>query len=385
MARAKKQTTQYPGVYKRETAKLGRVYDFTYRDANGKQKWVDGKHTNLAAANAHRLELLHEIRHGRSPTAKAPTTLRAFAGAEWVPRLEAQAAQGKIKHSTLAAYKAELTNHVLPALGDLLLGGIDVDRVERFATELLAAGKSPDTTIRIVNTLGYVMKHALKRGLIPHNPVSIADKPTTTRRTPELPTLAQVYALAAVAPRREAGNLVLFAAFTGIRKSELFGLRWSSLNLTEGIESVRITEQYYKGRVTDTKTAAGRREEILGREAARVIRDHSALQQIDQRPNPHGLVFPAPEGGYWEARNFQARCWNTMREAVELPSLMFHTLRYFFISNVRESSGLPASVTQQIVGHADARTHTAYTRPTEGTEQLIRNGLASVFARPAEA
>jgi integrase len=260
-----------------------------------------------------------------------------------------------------------------------------VDAVERFVTELLAAGKSRDTTVRIVNTLGYVLKHALKRGLIPHNPVSIADKPTTMRRTPELPTLAQVYALADAAPTREAGNLVLFAAFTGIRKSELFGLRWSSVNLTPGTESVRIIEQYYKGHVTDTKTAAGRREQVLGREAARVIREHSALQQIDQRPNPHGLVFPAPEGGYWEARNFQARYWNMMREAVELPSLMFHTLRYFFISHVRESSGLAASVTQQIVGHADDRQHTAYTRPTEGTEQLIRDGLATVFARPEQA
>lgn len=385
MARAKKQTTKYPGVYKRETAKLGRVYDFTYRDANGKQKWVDGKHTNLLAAHNHRLEVLHEVKHGRSPLAHAPKTLQTFAESEWLPRLEAQAAQNKIKHSTLAAYKAELTNHVLPAFGNRLLGAIDVDAVERFTTDLLAAGKSPATTIRIVNTLGYVMKHALKRGLIPHNPVTIADKPRTTRRTPELPTLAQVYALADAAPRREAGNLVLFAAFTGLRKSELFGLRWSSVNLTEGTESVRVIEQHYKGRVTDTKTTAGRREEILGREAARVIREHSALQQIDQRPNPHGLVFPAPEGGYWEARNFQARYWNAMREAVGLPSLMFHTLRYFFISHVRENSGLAASVTQQIVGHADARTHSAYTRPTEGTEQLIRDGLASVFARPEDA
>jgi hypothetical protein len=57
------------------------------------------------------------------------------------------------------------------------------------------------------------------------------------------------------------------------------------------------------------------------------------------------------------------------------PCLLLYTLRYWHISQVRPS-GLPVSITEQMVGHADDRTHRGYTRPVEGQEAVIRAALA---------
>jgi integrase len=174
-----------------------------------------------------------------------------------------------------------------------------------------------------------------------------------------------------------------FAAFTGARKSECFAIRWSDVDLTRGKETARVVRQFYKGELVDeTKTPAGAREIILAPRAARALRELSVAQQVDERENPHGLVFPSPRGSYWLDSNFDRRVWQKARTKAKLPELTFHTLRYFYISMVR-AQGLPNAITEQLVGHVDERTHRGYTRPIPGTEPLIRAALGS--AQPGSA
>jgi integrase len=126
---------------------------------------------------------------------------------------------------------------------------------------------------------------------------------------------------------------------------------------------------------------AGNREVILGADAAAILRDQSVRQQVDGRPNPHGLVFPSPEGSYSHDSNFNRRVRQKARTAAGLPDLTFHTLRYFFNSHIR-SRGLATAITEQIVGHTDERTHRGYTRPIPGTEQIIREAQSGLFGKP---
>jgi integrase len=138
-------------------------------------------------------------------------------------------------------------------------------------------------------------------------------------------------------------------------------------------------EQFYKGEhVPATKTRAGSREIVLSPAAAEAIREQSVAQQLDGRPNHAGLVFPAPGGGHWHDSNWHRRVWQQAREKAGLPEMKFHTLRYFFVSTVR-SQGLASSITEQLVGHSDERTHRGYTRPLPGSEQTIREALRRAF------
>jgi integrase len=381
MGRAKTHKTKHPGVYKRDTTH-GRVYDISYRVPGERDpKWIRGQFRDLAAANKHRLDLLHEIAHGSLPSG-APKNLAAFVTEDWLPRQQSRVDEAQLRSSTYAQYARDARNHLIPALGTTRLDRIDVSAVEELKDGLLSSGLSPDTARRVENTLGYVLKFARKRRVINYNPVEDADKPSPRRRKPTLPTVAQIYAVADAARTEADGRMILFAAFTGLRLSELLGLRWVNVDLTTGEERVRVVEQFYKGEhVANPKTRAGKREVVLGSDAADVLREHAVAQQLDAQANQHYLVFPSPKGEHWRDSNFNRRVWQPARKEAGLPELMFHTLRYFWVSTV-SAQGLTPALTQQLVGHADERTHNGYTRPIPGTESLIRDAQSGVFARP---
>jgi integrase len=375
MARAKRHRTKHEGVHYRDLSR-GRVYDVTYR-AGGKKHWESGFPT-METALERRDELRYLNRQGVRVAVKR-RRYRDFVTADYLPRLDARVAQGELRASTVAQYKRDIRNHLLPEFGPSRIDGIDVERVERFRDKLTGDGLSNDSVRRIITTLGYTLKLARKWRLIVHNPVSDADKPTARRRTPSLPSLDDIERLAKQMPDRGTSALVLFAAFSGARKSECFALRWTEVDLTAGEETVRIVRQYYKGELVEqTKTLAGAREILLAPRAARTLRELSVAQQVDARPNPHGLVFPSPRGSYWRDSNFDRRVWQKTRVKAKLPTLTFHTLRYFYISMVR-AQGLPTALTEQLVGHVDERTHRGYTRPIPGTEPLIRAALSAAF------
>lgn len=306
-------------------------------------------------------------------------TFAQFVDDEFLPARRAKVKQGGLRSSTLTQNESDLRRHLVPAFGKLPLSEIDVREVERLGHRLSQRGLSNWTVKRVLLTLGVVLKLARKYRYIAFNPVTDADKPTVEPSRASIPTLDQVYAVADATPNRETRALILFVALSGCRKSEAFGLRWANVDLTDGDERVRIVEQVYQGEWVDqTKTRAGSREILLAAPVVEVLRELAVAQQVDDRPNPHGLVFPSPRGGPWLATNWDRRVWIPAREAVGLPDLKLHTLRSFYTSHVR-AQGLPVSITEQLVGHVDERTHRGYTRPIAGSEPMIREALARAF------
>lgn len=373
MARAKPQRTKYPGVYKRETTR-GRVYDIQIRH-DGKQHWIRGKFTDSKFAHEHRLALLHQAHHGAHPFPSKPRTIQDFAENDWLQHQRGRVSRGKLEPSTLATYEGDLRRHVLPAFGGMRLDRIGVEQVERWQDGLSAEGYSNWYVRKLVTTLGSVLELARRRGLIQTNPAHNVEKPEAQAgRKPVILTLAQLHRLADTAPSVDERNLVLVAAFTALRISELFGLRWPNVSLDAEPETLVVAEQCYQGAVKErAKTPSGFRQIILAPAAAEALRS----QQIEGRHSDPGIVFPAPEGGYWLPQNFNKRQWRQMRDHAGLADLHFHDLRHFYVSHIR-NAGLPTAITEQLVGHADDRTHRAYTHPIPGTEPLIREDRKSV-------
>jgi integrase len=366
---------RYTGVYAYET-KAGRRYQWK-AEVNGRTGKRKGYKTDRDAAAA-RVAWVDEAMQGAGLAGRGKT-LAAFWTADYVPRRRAKAARGELRSSTVDQNERDGRLHIVPALGKRRLRDITVEDVERFADKLTGAEQSPDSVRRIVNTLGNAMKLARRWQLVSFNPVTDAEKPSPRRRKPDLPSLAQVEKLAALSADRNVRALVLVAAYSGIRKSEAFGLRWEDVDLTEGEERIVVVRQFYKGQLVErAKTDAGNREIVLAPQAAAVLRELSVAQQLDERPNPRGIVFPTPTGGYWLDTNFDRRVWTPLREAAGLPDLMFHTLRYLYVSHVR-AQGLPGAITEQLTGHADERTHRGYTRPIPGMESFIRDALGKAF------
>ena len=284
-----------------------------------------------------------------------------------------------------AQYKRDIRNHLLPEFGPYRVDDIDVERIERFRDKLTADGLSNDTVRRIVTTLGYTLKLARKWRLIAHNPVSDADKPgNTTEETHAPESSGRRTSREGNAEPRDVGTRSLRRL---LRRAEVRMLR-PSLDRRRSRAAQRDSPD--RSAVLQRRARRGNedlasaRETLLAPRAARALHELSVAQQVDARPNPHGLVFPSPRGSYWRDSNFDRRIWQKARSKAKLPDLTFHTLRYFYISMVR-AQGLPTALTEQLVGHVDERTHRGYTRPIPGTEPLIRAALAAAFESPKKS
>ena len=232
-------------------------------------------------------------------------------------------------------------------------------------------------------TLSGILTLAVKRKLIRTNPALPVEKPEPrTAKAPSL-VLKMIYALAEAAPNYSLRVLILTAAMTGMRQAEVFGLRWVNVNLEEGEESVLVAEQHYRGDTKEsTKTPQGRGLIPIPKALASELIALRAEQELEEQPNPHGLVFPTATGLYWPSRRFHGR-WDAIRKKSGLPSLKFHHLRSFYVSEVR-AAALPTSYTEQLVGHTSEAVHRGYTAPTADQDAVIRTALEDRFGGESE-
>jgi len=85
--------------------------------------------------------------------------------------------------------------------------------------------------------------------------------------------------------------MVLLALLTGIRRSELFALRWGALDLEKA--ELYVRESVYKGHFSTPKTRSSYRKIPLSLQALQLVRDHKAKQPNAEHQD---LVFASRSG-----------------------------------------------------------------------------------------
>ena len=137
-------------------------------------------------------------------------------------------------YSTKRAYTAYLNRWVSPHWGHMCLSEVKTTQVE-FWLRGLPLAKSSCAKIRGI--LSVLFNHACRHELFDRNPIRLVRQGAKRRSTPSVLTPAEIKALMSGLGLRER-TLVLLAAATGLRQSELFGLKWGDINFAQGTMSV---------------------------------------------------------------------------------------------------------------------------------------------------
>jgi integrase len=161
--------------------------------------------------------------------------------------------------------------------------------------------------------LRQVLNRAVAWKLIDENPAK-RGVPNPGRRCREqrpFESWAQIGSVAELLGPRF-GPMIMFAAATGLRLSELFALEHGDVDRAAGV--VQIRRAYANGRVKHTKTRLSRRAVPL---------QAIALEALDQlRPRHESpLLFPNSRGGHLDFRNFNRRQWKPVQRAVGIEPL----------------------------------------------------------------
>jgi integrase len=304
-------------------------------------------------ADAHHAAVRVDVGKGEHIAPSKSETL-AEAAERWVKRVEAEGRE----RSTIRQYRQHVNLHIVPRIGSIKLAHLTSAKVEAFRDDLLA-GLSRPLARKVLTSLKSILKGA-KRSHIAAD-VSIG-KDKRKRKlevgvdipTPdEIKRLLQVAAGADIRPR----TLLTVAISTGLRASELRGLRWKDVDL-------KHSEIHVRQRADRFNSIGAPKSETSVRKIGFGARTRAALKEW-KLACPKGeadLVFPTANGEVEHHKNMLRSLDPVMAAArvvdkAGAPKYALHAMRHFYASwciNRKADGGreLPAKNVQQLLGHS---------------------------------
>ena len=218
-----------------------------FKDANGKrvQKWIS---LNLPVKG-----------NKRNAEAKLRELLAQYEGLDSIEPINTLLAQHIAKwieydrpHITVTTYNQYvnmLNNHIAPYFNPrgVTVGNVTAGDLEDYYRAKVAEGLSQNTVIKHHAIIRSSLQWAMKHQYIRFNPADLATKPSKVRYTPNDPyTIEEVVQLLTVTQSEPIAVPIFLACFYGLRRSEILGLRWSSIDFTNGwihIETTVVKEK----------------------------------------------------------------------------------------------------------------------------------------------
>ncbi|MFT5393255.1 MAG: integrase/recombinase XerD [Gammaproteobacteria bacterium] len=288
---------------------------------------------------------------GVRPNRDVPQEVAVFLDALWMER--------GLSQNTLAAYRSDLLQ-VHRYLEDKGTASLLAARREQLLEYLSGLVDSPAKTMaRKLSTIRRFYQHQLREGRLRVDPSALIEAPRIGHALPNSLTESQVERLleapdvkTALGLRDRAMLELLYA--TGLRVSELVGLRLGQLNLTQGY--VRVTGKGGRERIVPVGDVAADWVEryLLSIEAA------FASLASPGTPAATDAVFAARRG---QPMTRQAFWYRIKRYAVEADigtTLSPHTVRHAFATHLL-NHGADLRVIQMLLGHTNISTTQIYT------------------------
>src|SRR6266699_4461011 len=156
-------------------------------------------------------------------------------------------------YSTKKTYQAYLTRWVLPHWRHYELAEVRTIQVESWLRGLPLAKSS---CAKIRNLMSVLFNHACRYELFDRNPIYLVRQSAKRRRAPTVLMPDEIKALVDSLGIRER-TLVLLAVSTGLRQSELFGLKWGDIDLVQ--YTMNVTRSIVYGVVGPCKTESSQK------------------------------------------------------------------------------------------------------------------------------
>ena len=294
------------------------------------------------------------------------------AGKSWIEfAKQGDADTDPLERSTIAQYEQHLRLHIEPLIGAMKLSDLTVSAVRAFGEALREKGVSIAMRRKILTSLGTLIADAQSRSWCAHNAVRDLSKRRRVKRSRQskkrhegklevgvhIPTPEEARMIVAYAKGRWR-PLLITAIFTGLRASELRGLRWKDVDFKKNELHVRQrADRFYE--IGKPKSLAGVRVVPFGPFVANTLKEWKLAC-------PKGdldLVFPNSTGKI-EAHSIiinrgliPAQIEAGLMVDGKAKYTGLHALRHFYaswcINRVEDGGlGLPPKVVQTRLGHS---------------------------------
>lgn len=159
----------------------------------------------------------------------------------------------KVEFITYASYHNIITNHVVPYFEEkgLFLKELLPSHIQDYYQyELDKNGVTTNTVLHYHANIRKALKHALKNDLINTNPADKIERPKKNDFVGSFYNKQEINILFEKVKGELIELAVILAAFYGLRRSEVIGLKWTAINFVNKTISIRhtVTPVYFEGK-----------------------------------------------------------------------------------------------------------------------------------------
>ena len=275
-----------------------------------------------------------------------------------------------------------------------LYNGIKVKRIHKDPDtkekiiELVSA--SGETKKKVHNLLHSCLEQARIDRLIPSNPAKDVAAPKVTREEVEIFTEDEIKNILATAktmrnlseyPEHQWYPAVYMDVVTGIRLSELLGLRWmdvldGNIFIRQGLHMTESGEFIFE----DPKSLASKRKISLPPEYLPILAEHRtrAVKKDPDTFSAESLVFTSLEGTPVNPQNWQ-RFWRKLLHQAGVEHKKFHALRHTHATKLL-AAGKPIMDVSRRLGHSKpSHTLDLYGHAMPGKDDEIANSIGDIY------
>jgi integrase len=344
----------------RQRGALFTAYWSTSDPATGQRvQHTKGSFRTQGAARKHLNVVMPKVDDGSYRVDK-PLTVSQLLTEHWLPAQKSR----ELRPSTLDQYALAVNSWIVPHIGGVRVSALTPKQVTEWVDTLRTAksstgrkGLSPRVAQLSVGVLKAACGWAVENGLLSRNPIAGVRRPRAQSTVMKAWDTDQARAFLASTTTDRLSFAWSLLLTRGLRRGELCGLRWESVDLGAGVVRINRTRVVVDGKAIDSipKTAAGRRSIPLDPSLVTILRAHKATQGREKLASggayDDGGYLLADELGHPYYPDSLSTWFDQKVKSSGLPRIRLHDTRHTAAS-LMLASGVGVKVVSEMLGHA---------------------------------
>ena len=259
-----------------------------------------------------------------------------------------------VRLRTRHGYEGQISRYITPVIGRVQFQGLKTARVRQIYADMLERGLSSTTVLHLDRLLKKIFNRAVEEKLLSeaNNPLATVKAPGKSEYEMEMWDIPTIHKFLDLCDQSIYGDLFTLAIHTGLRRSEICGLKWDAIDLGENRLRVVSTLHSINGHglvSAEPKTKKSRRTVVMAPETVNLF--HSIRgRQMEQGLPSTGYVFTRPNGLPLIPQEVTKAFTGFIRKN-NLPHMTLHGLRHAY-ATLGLLAGIDSKVVSESLGHS---------------------------------